>query len=378
MTEQELFFKTIPCDKYDLLTKEEIIALYEDAINLNKQMQNSLKQAYKELFKQEQKSFLLGEQTLNIKNRLFGRSSEKSPRTKKKKQNTNKGKRYLLPSLRYPNADIIEKDVTLDTPPTCPHCNIKMQDSGLTEDSEYLTVIPKRYYIVKQKRHKYRCNWRQGALITAPAIPRITPGGSYSDEMILDATLSKYCDLIPMERYSEMAARSEMPGIPANSLIQATHHVANFLEGVYQDIKDEVLSSTILHADETPHRMLEGDKKTNWRMWGFSTDSAAYFENHATRAGDVAIELLKESNCEFLVSDVYSGYRRAARECNKFREENNQPKIHTIYCNAHARRKFKEAEHNFKEETKLFLWSYERIYYLEKKKHIDFAWVRRR
>jgi len=370
MTDQELLFKPIPCDKYDLLTKEEVVALHKDSEHLISQMQQYIKELHEEKLKAEQKSFFLGEITINIKHRIFGKSSEKSVKGKKDKKSPKKaGKRVKLPSQRYPELSVIEKDVEMEHAPTCPCCNKQMQDSGLTEDSEYLTIIPKQYFVVKQKRHKYRCSNCQGALVTAPAIPRITPGSSYSDEMILDATLSKYCDLIPMERYSEMAARSGVKGIPANSLIQASHHVADFLSGVYEDIKEEVLESTVIHADETPHRMLEGDNKSKWYMWGFSTSSAAYFENQPTRSGEVAVNFLNESKCEYLVSDVFSGYRKAVSDSNKFRADKDLKLIKNIYCNAHARRKFKEAYRSgFKQEADYFLWCYRKIYHLEKKK----------
>ena len=116
-----------------------------------------------------------------------------------------------------------------------------MKDSGLTEDSECLTVIPRRYYVVKQKRVKYRCSSCQEGLITVPAIPKIKAGSSYSDEMIVDVALSKYCDLIPVERYVQMAARGGVNGLPANTLIEGTHNLSSFLNPVYEKIKAEVL-----------------------------------------------------------------------------------------------------------------------------------------
>ena len=72
-----------------------------------------------------------------------------------------------------------------------------MEDSGLTEDSEYLTVIPKKFLIVRQKKHKNRCGICHGDIQTAPGQPRLAPGSSYGDEVIVDVALSKYCDLIP-------------------------------------------------------------------------------------------------------------------------------------------------------------------------------------
>lgn len=366
---QNHLFEPIPCDKYDLLTREEAITLakgYEDAI---RQLQEKLENQNKELCKSEQTQFLLGEQVLNIKNKLFGKSSEKSD----KKSNPDKKKReprkrVLLTSERYPNLDVIEKRVELDKAPMCLCCNKEMNDSGLTETSEYLTVIPRRYYVVRQERVKYRCSTCQDNLITAPAIPRIKAGSSYSDEMVVDVALSKYCDLIPVERYVQMAERGGVKGLPANTLIQGTHTLADFLAPVYDKIKSEVMNSKVLHADETPHRMLEGDEKSNWYLWGFSTDRASYFEAHDTRSGSVAADIIRESKTEYLVSDVFSGYSKAVTDSNVYRRENNLPEIKNIYCNAHARRKFKESSQSFEWESELFLWCYSKIYRLEKLK----------
>lgn len=366
---QNYLFETIPGDKYDLLSKEEVVTLvkgYEDVI---RQLKNKLQEKDKEIFKSDQLCFLLNEQVLNIKNKLFGRSSEKtdkkSPADKEKKEPR---KRVLLPSERYPNVDIIEKRVELDKLPSCPCCFKDMKDSGLTEDSEYLTVIPRRFFVVQQKRVKYRCTNCQEGLITTPAIPRIKSGSSYSDEMVVDVAVSKYCDLIPVERYVNMAARGGVTGLPANTLIQSTHNLADFLSPIYKQIKTEIMSSKVLHADETPHRMLEGDEKSNWYLWGFSTKFASYFEVHDTRSGSVATDILKESKCEFLVSDVFSGYGKAVTDSNVYRRDNNLSEIKNTYCNAHARRKFKDAENSFAKESAFFLWCYRKIYHLEKLK----------
>lgn len=369
MNNQELLLKTIPTDKYDLLTKEEVIALHKDTEDLLNQVIKHNNELMAKLLSGEQKEFLLGEQLINIKNKLFGKSSEKSEKKSIPAENKKEPrKRVLLPSERYPNLDVIEKRVELDKAPMCLCCNKEMKDSGLTETSEYLTVIPRRYYVVRQERVKYRCSTCQDNLITVPAIPRIKAGSSYSDEMVLDVALSKYCDLIPVERYVQMAERGGVKGLPANTLIEGTHNLAEFLAPVYTKIKSEVMNSKVLHADETPHRMLEGDDKSNWYLWGFSTNSASYFEAHDTRSGSVAADIIKESRCEFLVSDVFSGYSKAVTDSNVFRRENNLPEIKNIYCNAHARRKFKESSQSFERESELFLWCYGKIYHLEKNK----------
>jgi transposase len=367
--QQPYLLEPLNDEQIDQLNPEEMRILLRGERDLNRQYKNYISELESELFKTQQKSFLLEEQSIQIKHRLFGKSSEKSD----KKSSSHKSpkeprKRVLLPTERYPNLDVIEKRVELDKAPMCLWCNKEMKDSGLTETSEYLTVIPRRYYVVRQERVKYRCSTCQDNLITAPAIPRIKAGSSYSDEMVVDVALSKYCDLIPVERYVKMAERGGVKGLPANTLIEGTHNLAEFLAPVYDKIKSEVMNSKILHADETPHRMLEGDEKSNWYLWGFSTNSASYFEAHDTRSGSVAVDIIKESRCEYLVSDVFSGYARAVTDSNVFRRENNLQEIKNIYCNAHARRKFKESSQSFERESALFLWCYGKIYHLEKNK----------
>lgn len=365
--QEQYLFEPLPDDKIDELTPEEMKIILRGERDLIRQYKNYINELESELFKTQQKSFLLEEHSIQIKHRLFGKSSEKSDKkSTSDKPKKEPRKRILLPSERYPNVDIIEKRVELDTLPACPCCSKDMLDSGLTEDSEYLTVIPRRFYVVQQKRVKYRCSSCQEGLITAPVIPRIKSGSSYSDEMVVDVALSKYCDLIPVERYVQMASRSGVSGLPANTLIEGTHNLANFLAPVYKNIKLEVMSSKVLHADETPHRMLEGDKKSHWYLWGFSTNRASYFEAHDTRSGSVASDIVKESQCEYLMSDVFSGYAKAVTDSNVYRRENHLSEVKNIYCNAHARRKFKEASTSFTNESKFFIWCYKKIYRLEK------------
>lgn len=60
---------------------------------------------------------MLEEQSIQIKHRLYGKSSEKSdskfstPKDKKPAR-----QKILLPSERYPNIPVVEKLVTLETP----------------------------------------------------------------------------------------------------------------------------------------------------------------------------------------------------------------------------------------------------------------------
>ena len=366
---QENLFDPIPRHRLESLSKEELIEFYEVQQRVIESFQKHVDRLESLNAELNQKTFLIEDQYIVLKNKFFGKSSERSPRSESENDGEKPSKpaksRVQLPSLRYPNAPLIEREVELKELPNCSCCGHVMSDSGMTEDSEFLTVIPAEYIVVRQKRHKYRCSQCHGDVKTAPAPPRIKSGSAYSDEMMVDVACSKYCDLIPIERYAAMAGREGLEDLPPQSLIETTHYVADFAKPAYLKLKEEIVSSKLLHADETRHRMLEGSDKSGWYLWGFSTPETSFFEIHDTRSGDVASEILAKSKCEFLVSDVFSGYGKAVKESNKVRKELNLVPIKNVYCNAHARRKFRESKEKFPEESQFFADKYKLIYQLE-------------
>ena len=142
----------------------------------------------------EDKLFIIEGQLVILKSKLFRKKSEKTTHKedveeKPNKINKNKKKRAqttLLPSERYPDAAIVERHIEFKNKPNYTCCGFSMEDSGMTEDSEYLTVIPKEYLIIRQRRHKYRCGKCHGDIKTAPSAVRIIPGSAYGDELIID------------------------------------------------------------------------------------------------------------------------------------------------------------------------------------------------
>lgn len=314
----------------------------------------------------EEKIVEIDGKLFRIRAKLFAPSSEKSPSSAGPRQPKPRSSTTKLPSERYPNAEIIDKHIAYEQAPECKCCGSAMVDSGMLETAEYLSVVPKQYLVIRQHRHKYRCQKCHGDIVTTPAIPRVVPGSSYSDELIVDATLSKYCDLIPMERYCQMAKRQGFEGLPPHSLIGASLKLADFVKPAYELLKQETLNTPVLLADETPHKMLEGDEKSGWYLWGFLSKGSCFYECHDTRSGDVASAVLQKSTCEVLLTDVYSGYGKAIRETNEIRQAKGQPLIEPAYCNSHARRQFfppkgKKApvEHQF------MIDQYKEIYRLE-------------
>ncbi len=284
-----------------------------------------------------------------------------NPKGRQKGESREESKK--LPSQKYLDLPIEEEFISPPTPPACPCCQHEMAPSGLYDVSEKLEVTPKKYFIKKVSRVKFNCTKCHGHMANTPALPSIVPTSNYGDSLIIDVALSKFCSLIPIERYAEIARQQGLGGeIPAQSLIGLTHHLANFLELIYQKIKQEVLDARVLMADETPHKMLEGDKNRNWFLWGFFSSHSCYFEAHDTRSGDKAIDFLKDSKAEYLLTDGYQGYAKALKH---YREAEGRV-IQEAHCNAHAFRYFEEAALTWKDEAEPFLKIYGKIYGLER------------
>lgn len=355
-----------PKSRLESLSKEQVI---ERCLVIEDELERLVRENYELRGLQltdSQLTLILNEQLDELKSKIFGRSSERYKKSVKTGDEGSKPPpkaRIKKPSERYPNLAVREEEIKQDPLPSCPCCGDAMSDSGMTEDSEQLTVIPKKYEIIRQKRAKYRCSC-QGAIVTAPTPARILPGSTYSDEMIADVALTKFCDLIPIQRYVAMADRTGIFGLPANSLIDTTHSFADFVSGAYSLLKIQAMNSRVLNADETPHRMLEGDAKKSWFLWGFSTPNACYLECRDTRSGDVASQFLALSKVEVLLTDVYSGYGKSIRETNQIRAIEKKPLIKSAYCNAHARRYFFKAFPNYPEAS-FYLDHYHEIYQLE-------------
>jgi transposase len=205
------------------LSRQDLIELLMGEQEIRHQLELQRQEA-------EEEKIIIEEKYVLIKRKIFGIKSEKTPSKKKEIKNSTdkKSRDNFSKNLheRYPNIERREETISLETLPTCTCCQSTMIESGMTEDSEYLTVEPKKYILVTQKRQKYRCGSCHGSIQTAPGLPRITPGSSYGDEVILDVSLSKYCDLLPVERYVNIADRLGVKNLPANSLIGLTHSLS--------------------------------------------------------------------------------------------------------------------------------------------------------
>ena len=315
---------------------------------------------------------LQAEEIKLLKKKLYGSSSERKSRSGSGKGGPGnrpnrqaKEPRQRALTDQYPDAEIEEQRIGFDLIPVCPCCKNGMKDAYMDEVSDQLHTIPARHKILRVIRRKFKCTRCFSAILTAPMPPRIAPGSSLSNAFIIEATISKFYNLIPAERYAGMVSQGGLKGFPPQLVLAAQHYMAEFLRPVYVRIRDYIRSRLLLHADETRHKMLEGTDVDSWFLWAFSAPGAYYFEIHPTRSSEVAIDFLRTSLCIFLMSDLYVGYERAIRIANESRRSQGLPEIIALFCNSHCRRRFTEAGVDYAEEAQFFIEQYAEIYKLE-------------
>lgn len=282
-------------------------------------------------------------------------------RLKKKKKKPIKGKQ--LPTLDYPYLPVYEKEVAADEEPIC-GCGHHMVDSGMRESSERLEVRPKSYFITRYNRIKYTCKSCYIGIATAPTIPQIIPGSCYGDSIVKDVILSKLCDLIPITRYTAIAARHGVEGMPANSLYGFARHMAVFISPSYARLGKEIKEDTVIGIDETRHNMLEGSTRKNWYLWTINCPKGILFQFEPSRASGIVTNFLKGSACEVIVSDAYIGYVKAINDINEARSKNNAgyKLVVPSYCNSHARNNFCASSIKKTRQAKYIIWIYRIIF----------------
>lgn len=374
-------------------TYEELVQLVAELRAIIRAQSETILRQAAIIQKLEEMNRLQAEEIKLLKKKLYGSSSEKGTRHSSGNARTasgatspsqnngtssplngnpsktgkeQKAKRIRTLSEQYPNAEVRDEILGFDFIPMCTCCAKPMVDSGLEEVTEELQTIPAKTIIVRKHRRKFRCKKGLSGLVSAPLAPRIAPGSSLGDSFIMSCALSKFLYLTPAERYAKMIAQSGFDDFAPQLVLAGQHSCAEFLRPVYRRLKREVQKCVILYADETTHRMLEGDEsERTWYFWGFTADGASYFEIHNTRSGDVAAKFLARSQCLFLMSDVYSGYIRAVREANVMRRSQGRPEIIMLFCNSHSRRRFTDAAVSYPDEAQFFIDQYAAIYRLE-------------
>jgi transposase len=205
----------------------------------------------------------------------------------------------------------------------------------VTEELEY---EPGKLFINRYVRPKYVIA-DNSTIIIAPMIDRPLPKAIAGPGLLAQIIIDKYVDHLPLYR-QEQRFKREGVDIAYSTISDWIKNGCTLLDPLGEALKKIIISSDYLHADETPLKVLDKNKKgTTHRgfYWVYhnSLDNLVWFDYREGRGREGPNEILKDFK-GYLQTDGYNVY-------DIFKENKD---ITVLHCMAHARRKFFEAKDN--------------------------------
>jgi transposase len=309
----------------------------------------------------------LREQNALLRNRLFGRSSEKrgGPGDGAASSHEDEEKQPGHGPRPQPALPEITERHDLETErAACKLCGEAVNEwPEQFEESEEITVIARRFVLVRHQRQKGRCGC-YATIVTAPAPPKLISGGRYSIEFAVDVAVSKYLDHLPLNRQAGIMGREGLV-VDSQTLWDQIEALARHLEPTYQALRAYLRAKPLLHADETPWYLLSEKPAKRWYVWCVAVDDAAYYWIRDGRGAAEGREVLGDYR-GIVVADGYKAYETLAR---------GNKALTLAFCWSHVRRKVVEAEKFYPEECKPLLDLISDLYAVEREvpplRHLD-------
>jgi transposase len=236
----------------------------------------------------------------------------------------------------------------LDPGSCCPECGGELRLVG--EDvSEILDMIAAQMKVIEVARLKKSCRCCE-KMVQVPAPSRPIPGSMAGAGLLAYILVSKFDDHLPLYRLNEIFARMGVD-IPDSTMVDWCGRAMQVLQPLIERIEAAIMASDLLHADDTPIRVLDrslrdkgmGKGVKKGRIWtyvrdqrpwaGTSPPGAVYYFAPDWKEEHVHRHLQQSSG--ILQADGYKGYGKlyssGAVGLSRFKE---------AACWAHWRRDF--------------------------------------
>ena len=279
------------------------------------------------------------------------KQSEQISYTRNKKEDKKQPLRLELPSHLSRKVEVIE-------PENLPE-NAKKIGEAITEVLEYepaslfVRQIVRPKYIVSSTDEKTEI-----VIAQLPTLP--IPKGNAGAGLISQILISKFVDHLPFYRQIQIFKRQNVN--LAESTINGWFNAGcKLLEPLYEALKQKILTTDYLMADETPISVLTKDKPGSTHKgyhWVYydPVNKSALFDYRKTRGREGPDEMLK-TFAGHLQTDGYVAY-------TKLEDHEN---IILLACMAHARRKFEHALNNDYDRAGYALKLIQSLYAIEQK-----------
>jgi transposase len=207
--------------------------------------------------------------------------------------------------------------------------------------TEVLEYTPSNIFVRQIIRPKYVVSQddEKTQIVTAalPSLP--IPKGNAGASLLAHILISKFVDHLPFYRQAQIFKRQQLT-ISESTIGGWFNASCRLLEPLYETLKNKMLSTDYLMADETPIPVQTRDKPGathkgyHWVYYD-PGNKLVLFDYQKTRGREGPDELLKNF-VGFLQTDAYTAYNNLRNRAN----------IIQMACMAHARRKFEHALNN--------------------------------
>jgi len=236
----------------------------------------------------------------------------------------------------------------LDPGDSCPDCGGDLRVVG--EDvSELIDMIAAQLKVIEIARVKKSCR-RCERMVQEPAPSRPIPRSMAGPNLLAYVLTSKFDDHVPLYRQNEIFARMGAD-LSDTTLVDWCGGAMKTLAPLIEKIEADIMASDLLHADDTPIRVLDRSRRAKGlgkgvkqgRIWTYVRDQrpwagqdppGAVYYFSPDRKGEHPRKHLASSS-GILQADAYTGfkelYERRADGTAQFRE---------AACWAHLRRDF--------------------------------------
>jgi len=241
----------------------------------------------------------------------------------------------------------------------------ELMPEAFDEVTEILEHTPEEFFVRRIVKHKAVRKGDADRTIYAAKTPALPIAKSYASASLLAHIMTgKYYDHLPYYRQIDMYRRVGV-NIPATTINGWFLDVADLLRPLYYRIKDLVLASDYIQADETTVPVMKDEKHRTvkgylWQVRAIMQNLAFFHYDKGSRSKDVALSLFAYFQGAMQVDGypVYDMYE-------------NKSGVLTLVCWAHARRYFTRAMSNDKARAEYALHIIGLLYEIERKADDD-------
>lgn len=230
------------------------------------------------------------------------------------------------------------EEVIIPAPSICDSCG-GTEFRKISDDvSEVLEYIPASFKVIRNVRPRCACiNCER--IVQAYAPGNAIDKGKAGPGMLAHVIIQKYCDHLPLYRQSQIYAREGLD-LSRSTMAGWAGQIAQLLKPLVDELRHNIFSSTHIHGDDTPVKVLSpGAKKTKiGRIWTYVRDGRGYGDKtppavcyfySPDRKGERILEHLAGFKGT-LHADAYAGYDKVYSICE----------ITEAGCWSHTRRYF--------------------------------------